>query len=288
MSSTGASGRTCATVRLMSTRASTITAVTNQKGGVGKTATALNVAGALAESGRRVLLVDLDPQGHLSAALGIDAVHGPDSLASALTGEWTGAATELAVQHSITPAGGRLDLIPTTPAMFLVARQLDQLRAREGRLHRLLTRTGDGEPDGTAAVDHILIDCPPTLDVLTDNALTAAHGALIPVQAEDSSLWALRLLLAQIDAVDEDLRTRPLILHGLVVSLLRRPTSLLARSVLERLDGLDLPVIATVPASVTVAEAWRAGQPVTTYAPASEHADAYRAIAAVIDRTDSR
>lgn len=253
----------------------TITAVTNQKGGVGKTATTLNVGGALAEGGHRVLLVDLDPQGHLTAALGLNAVHGAASLASALTGEWSESVDDLVVEHSTTPAAGRLSVIPTTPAMFLVGRQLDQLRAREARLGRLLSQLDD--------VDHVLIDCPPTLDVLTDNALAAADGVVIPVQAEDSSLWALRILLAQIAAVDADLRETPLTLHGLVVSLLRRPPSLLARSVLDRLDELDLPVIATVPASVTVGEAWRAGVPVTTYAPTSEHADAYRAIAKVLD-----
>lgn len=173
--------------------------------------------------------------------------------------------------------GGRLDAIPNTLEMFTVGRTLDQMRAREQRLARVLSPLAD-------SYDHILIDCPPSLDILTDNALTAADGVLIPVQAEDSSLKALRLLLAQVAAVDADLREHPLVLHGLVVSLLRRPETTLARSVLEQLAALpDLPVLATVPLSVTVTEAWRYGRTVVAYQPNSEHAEAYRKLARVLD-----
>jgi chromosome partitioning protein len=157
------------------------------------------------------------------------------------------------------------------------------MRAREHRLGRVLAAFSGRPPAG--AWDHVVIDCPPSLDILTDNALSAADGVLVPVQAEDSSLKALRLLLAQIDAVDADLRRRPLVLHGLVVSLLRRPPSTLARSVLEQLNGLpELPVLATVPLSVTVTEAWRSGRTVVDYAPGSEHAGCYRELARVLEQ----
>ena len=129
----------------------------------------------------------------------------------------------------------------------------------------------------------MLFDCPPSLDILTDNALTAADGVLVPVQAEDSSIKALRLLLAQIEAVDADLRETPLELHGMVVSMLRRPPSLLAKSVLEAFEAMPLPVLTTVPLAVVVTEAWRVGQTVLAYAPESEHAEAYRTLAKVID-----
>jgi chromosome partitioning protein len=254
-----------------------ITAVVNQKGGVGKTATALNVAGALAERGRRVLLVDLDPQGHLSEALKLADPGEEATLAAALVGQYTGPPAQLVVEHSTRDNGGRLDAVPNTPEMFTVAREVDQLRAREHRLARVLVPL-------VAAYDHVVIDCPPSLDILTDNALAASDGVLIPVQAEDSSIRALELLLQQFDAVDRDLRAAALVLHGLVVNLLRRPPSVLARSVLDKLADLDdLPILGTIPQSVTVTEAWRYGQPVVDYAPTSEHAEVYRTVAARLE-----
>jgi len=253
------------------------TAVVNQKGGVGKTATTLNVGGALAEAGHRVLLVDLDPQGHLTDALRMAPAEDPATLAAALSGAWTGPPADLVQTHS--PG---LDVITTSLDMFTLGRELDRLRAREERLTRLLA----GLPD---SYDHCLIDCPPALDILTDNALTAADGVLIPVQAEDSSLRALRLLLAQIDALEAELRRQPLVLHGLVVSMLERGAegrarSNVGRSVIAALEQLPLPILATVPRGVVVTEAWRYGQPVVTYAEGSEHAELYRALAADLDK----
>lgn len=253
-----------------------ITAVVNQKGGVGKTSTTLNVGAALAEDkGARVLLVDLDPQGHLTSALRLDQGNPSINLASALVEGATGPASQLVRSHS-----PRLDVIPTTVDMFLVGRKLDQLRAREHRLGRVLTGFRDD-------YDHCLIDCPPALDTLTDNALTAADGVLIPVQAEDSSLHALHLLLAQIDAVEHELRDQALILHGLVVSMVERgpgggPRSNIGRTVITELEKLPLPILATVPRGVTVTESWRLGKPVVSYSPSSEHAEAYRELAAVL------
>lgn len=255
-----------------------VTAVTNQKGGVGKTATTINVGGALAAAGRNVLLVDLDPQGHLTDGLKLDQApigDGKANLYRSLVGEYTGSVADLIAPHS-APAG-RLDVIPNSIEMFMAARDVDKARAREHRLGRLLTAV-------RGIYDHVLIDAPPSLDVLTDNALTAADGVLIPVQAEDSSLKALRLLLSQIASVDADLRDTPLHIHGLVVNLLRRPPSTLARSVLEEYATLDgLPVVGTVPLSVTVTEAWRYGRTVVDYAPESEHAAAYRTLATVVE-----
>ncbi|MDX3064016.1 ParA family protein [Streptomyces sp. ND04-05B] len=253
------------------------TAVTNQKGGVGKTATTKEVGGALAEAGRSVLLVDLDPEGHLTGATGLPKATGDANLARALIGTWEGSLADLITPHSTTEAGGRLDVVVSSPEMLLVVRELDKVRNRELRLQRLLSAV-----DGI--YDHVLIDCPPSLDILTDNALAAADGALVPVQAEDSSIAALQLLLSQVAAVDADLREKPLQLHGLVVNLMRRPMTTLARSVMEIYEGYeDLPVLATVPLSVTVVEAWRYGRTVVDYAPASEIADLYRDLAKVLE-----
>lgn len=252
-----------------------VTADVNQKGGVGKTATAKDVAAALAAAGRRVLAVDFDPQGHLSSALQISPAPDERSLAAAMTGGGTDPQVVTVVEY---PTGGRLDLVPTSWAMFTLTRELDQLRAREYRLARVLQAF-------SGHYDHAVLDCPPALDVITDNALTASDGLLIPVQAEDSTLRALQLLMAQVDAVEQDLRSAPLEVMGLVLSLLRRPPSLLARSVIEQLENLDgMPLLATVPLGVVVTEAWRSGQAVIDYAPDSEHAHAYRSLASAVDK----
>ena len=262
------------------------TAVVNQKGGVGKTATTMNVGGALAHTGRRVLLVDLDPQGHLTEAMKVmtaPAGGKPFRLSEALTGAYDGPMANLAIEHSKRDDGSRLDVIPQDVEMFVVARQLDKLRAREERLARVLA-------DLAPEYDHCLIDCPPALDILTDNALTAADGVLIPAQAEDSSLTALRLLLGQIEALETELRRTPLTLDGLVISMLERgprgePKSSIARSVIAAFKKLPLPILATVPRGVPITEAWRCGVPVVDYAPGTDHAAAYRQVAAAIDGT---
>ncbi|KAB1943175.1 ParA family protein [Micromonospora sp. ALFpr18c] len=251
----------------------TSTAVVNQKGGVGKTELTTNIGGALAELGRRVLLVDLDPSGYLTDGLKVTPSDG-FSLAEALTSSRR--ARVEPVRHSTTEQGGVLDVLPNTAAMLTVARELDKLRGREQRLTRVLAPlAGD--------YDDVLIDCPPTLDVVTDNALAWAERVLIPVQAEDTTLKALQLLLAQIAAVDEFLRDERLVLHGMVVSMLRRPASVYARSVLDDLAKLaaqaDLPILGTVPLSVVVSEARRHGRTVVDYAPNSHHATVYRALA---------
>ncbi|QDN64471.1 ParA family protein [Streptomyces sp. S1D4-14] len=254
-----------------------ITAVTNQKGGVGKTATTIGLAGALAEAGKNVLIVDLDPQGHLTDGLKVPKAPsgtGAANLYRALVGEFTGSLADLIATHS-EPAG-RIDVVPNAYEMFMAVRDVDKVKAREQRLAKMLA-------PARGVYDQVLIDSPPSLDILTDNALTAADGVLIPVQAEDSSLTALQLLLPQIASVDADLRTKPLELHGLVVNLLRRPVNTLAKSVLDELGKLEgLPILATVPLSVVITEAWRYGKTPVDYAPDSEHAGAYRTLAKVL------
>lgn len=256
-----------------------ITCVLNQKGGVGKTGLVAGVGGALAERGRRVLAADLDPQGHLTVeALGLAEAE-PDgpTLAKALTGEYRGPSKELVAHHSSTPAGGALDVLPHALGMFTAGRELDRLPAREWRLARVLEGL-DSE------YDHCLLDCPPALDILTDNAIAAAHGVVIPVQPERTSMRALGLLLDQIDAVETALRRPRLELHGLVPSLYRRPMGKLATSVMNEFSGLDrLPILAHLPLSVTVGEAWDAGKTLTDYAGESEHAAAYRTVADALE-----
>lgn len=265
-----------------------VTAVLNQKGGVGKTGLTVGVGGALVERGRRVLLVDLDPQGHLTAeALRMaEAEPGEPNLASALVGDYTGPAEALVRPRPPHASGGQLDIIPTTVEMFLVVRQLYHGRAPESRLARLLQRLPEG------AYDHVLIDCPPSLDILTDNALVAADGLVIPVQPNNTSLRALRLLIEQLGVVEEELTLPRRELYGLVPGIYRRPLSGLARYKMQQLEEYGrpddpqvapLPILAHLPLAAVVEEAWLNGQTVVDYKPNAPIADAYRRIAVRLD-----
>lgn len=262
----------------VSTRRARVTAAVNQKGGVGKSTTTVNVGGALAEKGHRVLLVDLDPSGALSRTMLKVAAPQAGSLAQALTSGDKRPVAAAPVRHSTTEAGGVLDVLPHSADMVGIAREIDTMLGRERRLARVLAPL-------LGEYDHVLIDCPPTLDVLTVNGLDAADALLVVVEPEDTSKDALELLLGQIEAVNDALRAEPLLLLGMVVSRMRRPPSRVATSTLALLAELDdvLPIVGTVPQATVVTEAARIGRTVVEYRPKSEHADVYRALADVVE-----
>lgn len=257
-----------------------ITSVVNQKGGVGKTALSVGVAAALAEQGRRVLLIDLDPQGHATTEmLGIpEAPPDQPNLAKALTKTWRGSVEELAVSHtrSIIGIGGAFDVIPSSSAMFDLVRRLDQFRVPGWQLARVIQ---------FAHYDHIIIDCPPALDILTNNALAITHGILIPVQPDRTSIRALRLMQEQIHDLETALQRDPVVYYGLVPGLYRRPVSGYGASALEELHTFDIPVLSHVPLGVVVNEAALRGVPVTTFAPETTQAVAFHQIATTLDAT---
>jgi chromosome partitioning protein len=210
-----------------------------------------------------------------------EADHEGPNLAGGLTGRFTGDLDELIVRREPTAQGGRIDIVPTSVAMFLVVRELHHGRNAERRLTRLLERLPAGR------YDHIIIDCPPSLDILTDNALAAATGLIIPVQPSSTSLRALRLLIEQLAAIEDELQLPPRQLYGLVAGLYRNPLHGLGAHTMAQLEEWgrpeNCPILAHLPLTVAVEEAWLSGVPITEYAPKSPIADAYRRIAVRVD-----
>lgn len=168
-------------------------AISNQKGGAGKTTTAINVAGALAHRGHDVLLVDLDPQGHSTEALDLDDEYEVDaaSMFDALVN-----IEQRDIIDSLICHREEFDVVPSHVDMFRAEAQLTTERRREERLQMVLDEM-------EADYDFLLVDCPPNLGVLTDNALLATEHVLIPAQPRTSSVRALEILFDQIDALEE-------------------------------------------------------------------------------------
>jgi chromosome partitioning protein len=260
-----------------------ITSVVNQKGGVGKTALSVGTAAALAERGSRVLLIDLDPQGHATTEmLGLAEVPAQaPSLAKVLTKTWKGSIEELVVSHprsNIGP-GGAFDVIPTSPGMFDLIRRLGSFRVPGWQLARVIQ---------FANYDHVIIDCPPALDVLTNNALATTHGILVPVQPDRTSIRALRLLNDQLAYVEQAIKRSPIPYFGVVPGLYRRPMSTYATAALDELERFGYPLLPHVPLGVVMNEAAAHGMPVTTFAPETTQAVAFRQIAEILDNHRGR
>jgi chromosome partitioning protein len=253
--------------------ATRIVVVANQKGGVGKTTTTVNVAAALAQLGQRVLVVDLDPQGNASTALGIEHQRGVPSTYDALVdGE------ELAGLVSPVPGVPHLDAVPATIDLAGAEIELVSLVARENRLRKAITAhplVGPAESAGDDRYDYLFVDCPPSLGLLTLNALVAGDEMLIPIQAEYYALEGLGQLLETVEMVKAHLNPR-LIVSTIMVTMYDARTRLASGVAQEVRDHFGDQVLATaIPRSVRVSEAPSYGQTVMTYDPASPGALSY-------------
>lgn len=244
-----------------------ITAVCNQKGGVGKTTTTINVGAALAEMGWRVLLVDFDPQGSLSVGLGLNP-QGIDRTVYDLLTERRVDAAGLLV-HTRVPG---LDLLPSNIDLSAAELQLVGEVAREFTLQRALRPLRD-------SYDVILVDCQPSLGLLTVNALTAAHGVLIPLECEFFALRGVALLTDTIAKVRERLNP-DLVVDGVLATMFDGRT-VHGREVLARVvEAFGETVFHTVISrTVRFPETTVAGEPITRYAPTSSGAYMYRQVA---------
>nr|WP_230976612.1 ParA family protein [Georgenia wutianyii] len=244
-----------------------IIAMCNQKGGVGKTTTTINLGAALAEYGRRVLIVDFDPQGAASAGLGINANELDRTIYSVLM-EPRSDVREIICETSVEG----LDIVPANIDLSAAEVTLVTEVAREHALTRVLRPVADD-------YDVVLVDCQPSLGLLAVNALTAAHGVVIPLEAEFFALRGVALLMETIDKVSERINPR-LQLDGILVTMYDGRT-LHAREVLERVrEGFGDRVFDTViNRTIKFPDATIATEPITTYAPSHPGAEAYRRLA---------
>ena len=245
----------------------TVLSMCNQKGGVGKTTSTINLAAALAEYGRRVLVVDLDPQGALSAGLGVPH-HELDLTVHNLLVDTSVSIEEVLVRTRVDG----VDLIPANIDLSAAEIQLVNEVGREQTLGRSLYPVLD-------RYDFVLVDCQPSLGLLTVNALACSDGVLIPMECEYFSLRGLALLTDTIDKVRERLNPR-LHLTGILITMFDRRT-VHARDVLSRVVEVfgDKVFDTLVTRTVRFPETTVAGEPITTWAPRSAGAQAYRALA---------
>lgn len=242
-----------------------IYSLANQKGGVGKTTTAVNLGAYLAYCGKRVLLVDTDPQANATSSLGVDK----NALARSVYDLLIGA--ESATSLTLVTACMGLDLLPSSPALAGAEVELLHVIGRETRLRHALRQV-------SPRYDYVLIDTPPSLGMLTVNALTASDGVLIPIQCEYLPLEGLAQLLHTIELIRERLNPE-LIVRGLILTMYDRRTNLARQVVQEIHDHFPTTVFQSViPRNVKLSEAPSYGEPILTYAPDSPGGMAYEAL----------
>lgn len=253
---------------------SRIIAIANQKGGVGKSTTAINLSACLAEMGKKILTIDIDPQGNTTSGLGVDKNSVESTLYELLLGE---ADVKNTIIKNVVE---NLDLIPSNVNLSGAEIELIGIEEKEYILKEITDKI-------RRKYDYIIMDCPPSLSMLTINALTAATSVLVPIQCEYYALEGLSQLIHTIDLVKERLNKK-LVIEGVVFTMYDARTNLSLQVVENVKDNLKQNIYKTIiPRNVRLAEAPSYGQPITIYDPRSTGAESYRLLAEeVINRED--
>ncbi|MEA2023285.1 MAG: AAA family ATPase [Actinomycetota bacterium] len=253
----------------------TIVAIANQKGGVGKSTTAINLGAGLAFQGERVLLVDLDPQGNTTSGLGIDRSAIEYSTYDLLV-------EDVAIDDAIEPSSVRdLFVVPATIELAGAEIELVSMFSRETRLGHALTPIAED-------YDFVLVDCPPSLGLLTVNGLAAADEVLIPIQCEYYALEGVSQLMQNIQLVQRSLNPQ-LDIEGVVLTMYDGRTTLAADVVAQVREHFGETTYRTViPRTVRLSEAPSYGEPIEAYDPMSRGAIAYRELAREFRRRHGR
>ncbi len=252
-----------------------VLALANQKGGVGKTTTAINLGTALAAIGEHVLIVDLDPQGNASTGLGIDRKNRRVSMYDVLA---SGTPMREAILETAVP---RLHIAPSTLDLAGIELEISSARDRAFRLRSALKPLNDVDGD-VPHYSYVLVDCPPSLNLLTVNAMAAANAILVPLQCEFFALEGLSQLLKTVDQVKQTLNP-DLSIHGIVLTMYDARNNLSGQVVADVREFMGSKVYDTIiPRNVRISEAPSYGKPVLVYDLKCSGSEAYLRLATEI------